>query len=193
MSFRGLLRRGYGLLSSAPEPAPGRAAAPVPHEHTVHFYARDEALLTRLEEYVLEGLRLGEVVVVIAGPDHRQQLRDRLASWELEEAFLGLDASEMLSRFMVDGLPDAELFESSIGTLLRAHPRIRAFGEMVAVLWAEGNVAGTLALEEMWNALQREVAFPLLCAYPLEDIQQDLGSGLGQVCTLHTHVHRLAA
>ena len=189
MRFRGLLRRRYGLLSAVPLPA----AEPGPHEHTVHFYARDEALLARLEEYVLEGRRLGEVVVVIASPEHRQQLRDRLASRDLEEAFMGLDAGEMLARFMVDGLPDQALFDSSVGTVVRAHPRLRAFGEMVAVLWSEGNVAGTLALERMWNALQREVAFPLLCAYPLDDIQQDLGTGLGQVCGLHTHVHRLAA
>jgi hypothetical protein len=189
MNIRGLLRKGYGLLSAAPEPA----NAPQPHEHAVHFYARDETLLTRLEEYVLEGLRLDEVVVVIATPAHRQQLRDRLATWELEEAFVGLDANEMLSRFMVNGMPDAALFERSVGTLLRAHPRIRAYGEMVAILWAEGNVAGTLALEEMWNAMQQEVAFPLLCAYPLDEDEQELGTGLARICELHTHVQGLAA
>jgi hypothetical protein len=171
MNIRGLLRKGYGLLSAAPEPA----NAPQPHEHAVHFYARDETLLTRLEEYVLEGLRLDEVVVVIATPAHRQQLRDRLATWELEEAFVGLDANEMLSRFMVNGMPDA------------------AYGEMVAILWAEGNVAGTLALEEMWNAMQQEVAFPLLCAYPLDEDEQELGTGLARICELHTHVQGLAA
>jgi hypothetical protein len=189
MNLRGLLRKGYGLLALAPEPI----VEPEPQEHAVHFYARDEALLTRLEEYVLEGLRLDEVVVVIATPEHRQQLRERLASWDLEEAFLGLDAEEMLSRFMVDGLPDAGRFEACIGTLLRANPRLRAYGEMVALLWADGNVEGTLALEDLWNELQQEVSFPLLCAYPLDDIEQDLGTGLAQVCALHTHVHRLAA
>jgi hypothetical protein len=195
MNLRGVLRRGYGLLSAAPapRPAPLPTEPTEPTEHAVHFYARDEALLTRLEEYVLEGLGLDEVVVVIATPEHRQQLRERLAAWELEEAFLGLDAAEMLSRFMLDGLPDATRFEANVGTLLRSHPRLRAYGEMVALLWADGNVAGTLALEQMWTHLQQEVAFPLLCAYPLEDIEQDLGSGLAQVCRLHTHVHRLAA
>ncbi|MGZ6826185.1 MAG: MEDS domain-containing protein [Mycobacteriales bacterium] len=199
MTFRNLLRRGYGLLSATPSPAPAPAAREVP-EHAVHFYAEDEALLTRLEQYVIDGARLGQTAVVIATPAHRQALRDRLACWDLADAFLGLDAAQMLSRFMVDGMPDEDLFDATVGALLRTRlgddggaSGIRAYGEMVALLWADDNVAGTYALEELWNALQQEVAFPLLCAYPVPEDGADLGEGLAEVCRLHTHVHRLAA
>jgi hypothetical protein len=186
-----LLRRVTSLLATPEVPR-----VPPPCDHAVHFYAHDEALLNQLEDYVLEGARQGDVTVVIATPQHRQDLRDRLACYELEDAFLGLDAAEMLARFMVDGLPDPVLFERTVGALLRSRikdGKVRAYGEMVALLWAEDNVAGTYALEELWNELQQEVAFPLLCAYPLRDVADDLGPDLATVCRLHTHVHRLAA
>lgn len=202
MTLKDLIRRGYGLLSTGPAGPTGPAAgAPDVPEHAVHFYAEDEALLSRLEQYVLEGARLGQTSVVIATPAHRQALRDRLACWDLEDAFLGLDAAQMLSRFMVDGMPDADLFDATVGALLRTGAGgpdggaggIRAYGEMVALLWAEDNAPGTYALEQLWNGLQQKVAFPLLCAYPVPSDGADLGEGLSQVCQLHTHVHRLAA
>jgi hypothetical protein len=166
-----------------------------PHQHVVGFYAEDEALLNLLEEYVLEGARLGETAVVIATAEHRQALRDRLSCYELEDSFLGLDAAGMLSRFMVDGMPDRALFDAAVGSLVwgRANQGgIRAYGEMVALLWEQHNVPGTFALEELWNELQKEVAFPLLCAYPLRDVDDDLSEGLAEVCRLHADVQRLA-
>lgn len=168
---------------------PARDHPEPPHE--VIFYDREEHLHSQLEAFVLEGVRLGETTVVIATPEHRQALRDRLEAWELEEAFLGLDARQMLNRFIVDGSPDPTLFELTIGTLVRSKAQggLRAYGEMVALLWADDNVAGTLELEELWNGLQRSVAFPLLCAYPLAGVE----SGLAAICDLHTHVVPSAA
>ena len=162
-------------------------------DHTVHFYDADEVLMARVEQYVVEGARLGETTVVIATPVHRQMLRERLAAWELEDAFLGLDAQECLDRFMVDGLPDPHLFDLTIGTLVRdtAKGGARAFGEMVSLLWQAENIAGTLALEELWNGLQRTVDFPLMCAYQTSDVEGH--ENLVDVCELHTDVLPLAS
>ena len=169
---------------------PSAASSP---EHAVHFYDEDEVLIARLEQYGVEGARLGETIVVIATPVHRQMLRDRLAAWQLEDAFLGLDAQDCLDRFMVDGLPDPHLFELTIGTLVRDRAKggLRAFGEMVSLLWQAENIAGTLALEELWNGLQRSVDFPLLCAYASSDVAEH--EHLADVCELHTAVLPLAS
>lgn len=171
---------------AAPEPSAG----PV---HSVHFYEQDEALIARLEEYVVEGARLGQTTVVIATPLHRQMLRERLSQWELEEAFLGLDAQDCLNRFMVAGLPDPQLFELTIGALVRsrAEEGVRAYGEMVSLLWQQDNLAGTLELETLWNGLQRETDFALMCAYPLQDVEGR--PGLADVCDLHSEVLPLAS
>ncbi len=118
----------------------GRRTLRSPFEapHEVLFYDEDERLLSHLEAFVLEGVDRGETTVVIASARHRQALRERLAFWGLEDAFLGLDARQTLDRFMVDGRPDPTLFELTIGTLVRAKVAdgLRAYGEMVALLWA---------------------------------------------------------
>src|ERR1043166_5358939 len=45
--------------------------------------------------------------------------------------------------------------------------RLVAFGEMVALLWAEGKRDATIRLEEFWNELAEKYTFDLLCGYPI--------------------------
>jgi hypothetical protein len=91
-------------------------------------------------------------------------------------------------------MPDAELFSGSIGKLLEDsrsrslsnNAGITVFGEMVAVLWDQGNKEGALALEEMWNAALNQRAFHLHCAYPRSGfIHPD---DEARVCHTHSHV-----
>ena len=81
-----------------------------------------------------------------------------------------LDAQDTLGLFTRDGQPDRELFEQTVGAVVRrlavAGRPLHAYGEMVALLWAQGAVRAALELEALWNGLQREVTFSLLCAYP---------------------------
>ena len=65
---------------------------------------------------------------------------------------------------------------------------VRIFGEMVAVLWAEGKTRAAIRLEELWNALTtRHVS--LLCAYPMSSFPaQDKNPSFLQVCHTHTDV-----
>ena len=44
--------------------------------------------------------------------------------------------------------------------------RLRAFGEMVALLAADGMADAAVRLEELWNRLAATHHFSLLCAYP---------------------------
>lgn len=172
------------LFRRRPPTDPG-AAVP---EHAVQFYDEDEVLIARLEAYVVDGARHGESTIIIATPLHRQMLRVGLATRQLEDYVLALDAQECLDRFMRGALPDPHLFELTLGTLVRDRVRHggRAFGEMVSLLWQAENIAGTLALEELWNGLQRSVDFPLLCAYE--------GSARSdEICALHTEVLPLAS
>ena len=120
-------------------------------------------------------------------------LRERLEVWDLGHAFLGLDAQQTLDRFMRGGMPDPHLFDTVVGQLVRSQVTngFQAFGEMVSLLWRAGNVEGTYALEKLWGALQREVPFPLLCAYANTDFAGQ--HGLAGVCELHTHVVAHAA
>jgi hypothetical protein len=107
------------------------------------------------------------------------------------------DAKEILSTFMVKGKPDSGMFRQSVGKLLRdAKAKARSkdggltvFGEMVAVLWEQGNKAAALALEELWNDVLNDRAFHLHCAYPRWTFVNDGDeTGLAAVCHAHSHV-----
>jgi hypothetical protein len=59
---------------------------------------------------------------------------------------------------MVGGAPEGERFRDTIGALIERTAaggrRVRVFNEMVALLWDAGDVASTLALEDLWNDLE---------------------------------------
>jgi MEDS: MEthanogen/methylotroph, DcmR Sensory domain len=142
--------------------------------HGVLLYAEDRQLIDVLERYLVTGWDAGGLGLVIATPQHRAALRERLAARGVLESlgegrFVELDAAATLEQFLGDdGLPDAERFAETVGSLVRGHAAdgtLRGFGEMVDLLWAAGNVVGALALERLWTGLQDEVPFSLLCAY----------------------------
>src|SRR6185369_7786896 len=107
--------------------------------------------------------------------------------------YISLDAAQTLSKFIVDGLPDERRFHELIGRVLtRAADgghHVRAFGEMVALLWKEGNYNGAIRLEELWNNLQKTNSFSLFCAYPMSGMEsEESAESLSKVCLSHSHV-----
>jgi signal transduction histidine kinase len=167
-------------------------------EHFVQFYEADEFLLDSLAGYVGIGLAEGDACIVIATREHRDALDARLRDFGLdaEEArasgrYVTLDAAEMLSRLMAGDSPSPELFQDVVGGLITSAAqggrRVRAFGEMVALLWAEGKDAAMLRLEVLWNELQKTQPFMLFCGYPLDDFKDQAHAGaLAHVCAEHT-------
>jgi hypothetical protein len=141
------------------------------------MYDDDEAFLTTLECFVAEGWRAGETVIVIATSLHLNALEERLQvhgehliNARAQGHYFPISAEEMLSRFIVSGWPDQTLFEQAALEVLgkaRASGRpVRAFGEMVALLWERGEHESTLHLENLWNHLRERESFALFCAYP---------------------------
>ena len=181
----------------------GRASRPTNGRelsHMVQFYESDDVLCNVVADFVAPSLVDGEPAVVIATEPHRRALMARLDAKGIDveaaraaERFVLLDAEETLSRFMVGTEPDPGLFESTVGPVLdrlaSAHGsgRVRAYGEMVDVLWSGGNPDAAIRLEEMWNDLQKQRSFALLCAYVMGSFD-DEPAGLQRVCRSHTHV-----
>jgi anti-sigma regulatory factor (Ser/Thr protein kinase) len=170
----------------------------VPRDHAVAFYDHDADLVACLADFVDEGLRLDEGVLVVATPVHREALAQVLAQRGLQvEAlqaagrYVAVDAAETLQTFLVDGSPAALPFAVTAGALLdRAGAGgrpVRAFGEMVALLWAQGDVVPALELEALWNDLARTRRFLLLCAYPAATLTHgDELAPLAVVCHEHS-------
>lgn len=157
---------------------------PHPSCHIVYPYT-DEALLTRaLNIYAVHGLTRGEAVILITTQSLREAVERSLstdgvnvAQAEADRRLVFVDAEQLLSRFMIDGTPDADLFKAIVDTMIlearggaasRSLRKIRVFGEMVSLLWGQ-NPTAALRLEELWNDVVEAHSIPLLCTYSLKN------------------------
>jgi hypothetical protein len=152
-----------------------------PPGHVVQLYGQDDRLLTQnVGRFLLEGLKRGDGLLVIATTEHRgtlvRQLKEErgYAQAVLEGRLVFLDAEATLARFMVDGSPDPDLFQRVVGEALSGvqarsvHTGVRAFGELVGLLWQAGQQSAASRLEDLWNKLLGANQVSLFCAYPID-------------------------
>jgi signal transduction histidine kinase len=176
------------------------ALNPTRGDHAVQFYESDEFLAGVVSDYVSRGLAAGQPAVIIAAKPHREAFESQLMTRGIDlegmrehgELFF-VDAHEALTQFMVDGSPDADKFSTLIGGLLETassgRRRVCAYGEMVDLLWRDGNTDAAIALEGLWNDIAGLYDFSLLCAYPMSNFQREAhGVQFEEVCRRHTHV-----
>jgi signal transduction histidine kinase len=166
-------------------------------EHFVQFYEADAFLISSLGGFIGAGLGAGDACIVVATAAHRDALEERLCTdgFDLDAArarglYVSMDAAELLSQFMFDGRPDASRFREVVGGIVagatRGERRVRIFGEMVALLWAEEHYDAAIRLEELWNELHRTRPFTLFCAYPMRGFGGAARArGLGDICATH--------
>src|SRR5260370_28758929 len=136
-------------------------------EHVVQFYQGTDGLLTaNVGRSLGEGLRRGDGVLVVAGAEHKDAFIRELhrigsapdgAMRDGRLAFL--DADEIVARFMVDEQPEWDRFEKALAPGMwevgahASNMQLRAYGEMVGILWKNGNVPAAIRIEEFWNKL----------------------------------------
>jgi signal transduction histidine kinase/ActR/RegA family two-component response regulator len=170
--------------------------------HLVQFYEEESYLVDTISRLIGDGLEEGSGAVVIATQAHRDAIEERLRARGLDlSAFyeggrlVSLDAGETLAKILVDEYPNTARFHQVMGSAIAgtndASQRhfTRAFGEMVALLWAEGKREAALRLEALWNELNQTAQFSLCCAYPLNSFSTALdGDYLTRVCAEHSQV-----
>jgi hypothetical protein len=160
--------------------------APPPCSHYLQLYDRDRLPLAQnVAAFISQGLKRREGALIIATAEHREIFREELLNRGIdcslplaESGLLFLDAHQTLNQFLVDGEPDEARFREVIAAAIcqvrtARPPGLRAFGEMVAVLWAAGRRASAVRLEQFWNALLRDREFSLFCAYPIDIFSPD--------------------
>ena len=184
--------------------APPRLSSghPALDQHAVQFYERDDFLLEAVSRFVAAGISDGECSIVIATKAHRADLEARLVRRGLDlnaarrrGSYVALDAADTLAKFMVEAAPDATKFEQVVGGLIERSiqgpplRKVRAFGEMVALLWADGNPSAAIELERLWNDLAARQPFSLLCGYPMRAFAgAEHADGFAAVNAAHAHV-----
>jgi hypothetical protein len=173
---------------------------PASGDHIVQVYQDEAFLADAVAEYVGCGLRQGEAAVVIAAPAHIEAFRQKLerdgvaAAAAVERGQLRLlDAEDSLAKFTVGGRLDWTQFHAVVGGLIAElrlqYPAVRAYGEMVDVLWQRREREAAIRLEEFWNDLAGLQTFSLFCAYYLDNLDPGAyGGPLEHVCKVHTHL-----
>jgi hypothetical protein len=177
-----------------------RPTADSGHFHAVRFYESSDALSRIVADFIGEGLAARLPGIVIATPEHSALIDARLrtAGFDTEQLkaadeLIMIDASVALTEFMVDGMPDPRRFRRVMIPLLeragqgRTNCVIRAYGEIVDVLWKLGNTVAAVRLEMLWNELAQTHEFALLCGYAMGSFYKR-AEAIPEITSHHSHV-----
>ncbi|MDB6124029.1 MAG: hypothetical protein JWQ71_3022 [Pedosphaera sp.] len=170
-----------------------------PCEHLVQIYDQEDAFMDSLEGFVSGGIRKGDGVVVIALPKHLENLEARLRSASVDlrlarltDQYIPVNAEAALKKFLVNGWPDENRFTQFVTSLITRAAgngrRVRAFGEMVAVMWEQGHQGATVRLEHLWHQFCHRETFSLFCAYPKSGFTEEASASIKQICAAHSKV-----
>jgi hypothetical protein len=169
------------------------------HFHAVRFYEDDSSLCRIVSKFISEGLAANQPAVVIATADHIEGITRNLRGAAIDVDALQrkgdlllLDARDMLNTFMVNGEPDGARFRARASAAIkrvcgnRKKCTIRAYGEMVDLLWKDGMTGAAIKLEMLWNHLANTRDFSLLCGYSMGSFYKD--ATIEDITRQHTHV-----
>lgn len=164
-----------------------------PGDHVVTFYEDDEFLVDSVVAFLAQ-----HPAIIVATREHLAaigaaltQSVDGASAPSRDAPVVALDAHETLERLMVDGHVDAAAFREIVGGILDDVDAsdVYVFGEMVSILWEDGDVAQAIELEDLWNELAESRPFTLLCGYAMGSFDEEADTGsLRTVCDKHSSV-----
>lgn len=167
-----------------------------PCDHLLQIYESDDIFLHGLEGFTATGFLNGDAVILIGTDMHisavEEKLKDKfdLEALKLSGQYIPYDVEEALSKFInnneVDELKFREFISSLVARAKDGGRTVRAFGEMVAILWGQGNRKATIKLEQMWSDICQSDIVCLYCAYPQSGFSQDANDSFDQICSHHT-------
>ena len=167
-------------------------------EHLVQFFEDSQTLVECLDGFIGGGLRAKSAGIVIASREHLDALDQQLAASGIDVAaakqsgqYVPVEAGQLLGQILTNRWPQPDLFQIKVGGLIdKARARwgsVRAYGEMVGLLWESGAQGAALRLEGLWNDLGRSQPFALLCGYHVSQLRNGDRKLIGQICASHQH------
>jgi CheY-like chemotaxis protein len=173
--------------------------------HEAGFYSDDRWFLEDVTQFIGTALKAGNAAIVAATESHRNSLLSSLRAYGLdigsaieESRYIACDAADVLSTFMLNGMPDRIRFARAFSHLiLKAaavakvqHPRVAIFGECAHLLMAEGNTEAAIQMEMLGNELVNAYDVDILCGYSLHRSYDGMDAHMYQrICAEHSAVH----
>jgi hypothetical protein len=173
-----------------------------PRDHIVQLYQDQRFLNRAVCRFAASALTNGEGVILVPTAAHWEAFRPRLAAEGIDVQAAQdcgqltiIDADEFLPRFMRDAMPDAPVFLGLAADVsAQAHgggryPKVRWWGEMVNVLWEQGNVTASMALEDQFDSLARDREIAIFCSFVMDNFDGEVHSRmLPRLGRNHSHL-----
>lgn len=172
--------------------------------HVVQLYRDDGFLARGVAAWVAEPLRRGGGALLVCTPANARLVLARLpdegvdpVAAEASGRLVIISADGLLARFMLAGNPDAgafrrlahEAIEGLRAACAGPDAEVRAWGEMVNLLWQRGNLPAAQRLEALWNEVIAEEDIRLLCSYAVDNLDARTHAGLlHDVCAGHARL-----
>jgi hypothetical protein len=177
-------------------------AEPGPDGHIVQLYQDEEFYGEAISHFAAEGLVRGESIILVATKPNWKNISARLSAkgFQPDELFAQgqltlLDADETLPKFMRGNEPDGAIFKPlAKETIAKARrggkfPRVRWWGEMVNVLYVDGNPGGSNHLEQFFDQVAHEEQVAIFCSFLMDKFDPKIyDEAFGHVCCTHSHV-----
>ncbi len=96
---------------------------------------------------------------------------------------------------MRDAMPDAPVFLGLAADVIAnargqdRYPKVRWWGEMVNVLWEQGNVAASMSLEDQFDHLAKHHEIAIFCSFVMDNFNSEVHSRLlPRLGKNHSHI-----
>lgn len=173
-----------------------------PTDHAVQIYRDDNFFGNAVYHFTAHGLLKNESIIIVATKPHWAIIAQRLQNngFDVEELRRAgrltlLDADETLAKFLYHNMPDGRIFKGiAHATIEKARPNgrfsgVRWWGEMVNVLYVNGNGRGSIRLEELFDEVAHEESIAIFCSFSMDKFDRKVYDGpLQNVCRTHAHL-----
>lgn len=169
----------------------GLLAGAGPRDHIVQLYQDQQFLNRAVCRFAAGAIANGEGVILVPTHAHWAAFRPRLEAEGVNVntaissgQLTVVDADELLPRFMKDAMPDAPVFLGLAADVIHnargqgRFPKVRWWGEMVNLLWEQGNVAASMSLEDQFDRLAHHHEIAIFCSFVMDNFNNEVHSQL---------------
>jgi hypothetical protein len=181
---------------------PGLLSSAGPRDHIVQLYQDQEFLNRAVCRFAAGAISNGEGVILVPTAAHWDAFRPRLEvegvdvkAAQSRGQLTVVDADELLPRFMRNTMPDAPVFLGLAGDVVAnardvdRYPRVRWWGEMVNILWEQGNVAASMSLEDQFHNLANHHEIAIFCSFVMDNFNSEVHTRmLPRLSQNHSHL-----
>jgi hypothetical protein len=198
----GNLRQELNSALGSGEPWGGLLASAGPRDHIVQLY-QDQGFLNRAVcRFAAGAIANGEGVILVPTAAHWDAFQPRLEAEGVDVKaaqsrgqLTVVDSDELLPKFMRDAMPDAPVFLGLAGEVVskardaERYPKVRWWGEMVNILWEQGNVAASMSLEDQFHHLANHEEIAIFCSFVMDNFNSEIHSRmLPRLGQNHSHL-----